>query len=150
MIISFTIPGIPQQQGSKRYVGNGRSIEANKNLGPWREVAISRALQAKPEGRGPTFTGPVLVTAVFYFPRPKGHYGSGRNAHKLRPSAPYWHASAPDLDKLCRATGDILSQSGILQDDRLIVIWSALSQYGDPRVEVEVEALPEQPEQVPA
>jgi Holliday junction resolvase RusA-like endonuclease len=141
-VVSFTIPGIPQQQGSKRYVGRGISIEANKNLQPWREVALSRAWQAKREAGGNTIYQSVKVIATFWFPRPKRHYGTGRNAGRLLDGVPIWHAAAPDLDKLQRALGDMLTQSQLIHDDRLIAIWQASKRYGDePRVDVTVQEL---------
>lgn len=136
-MITFTIPGIPQQQGSKQF-RNGHGYEANKKLGPWRKDALACAADAKGNNEGPLFAGPVEVSLVCYFPRPASHYGTGRNAGVLKPSAPHWHASAPDLDKLQRALGDVLTQSQVVLDDRLIVAWVAHKRYGDPRMLVTV------------
>lgn len=154
MTLTFTIPGVPQQQGSKTFNrSTGFGYEANKNLAPWRKVAISCALDAKHGTEGPLFVGPVAVTLVCYFPRPAAHYGTGRNARQLKPSAPFWHASAPDLDKVQRACGDVLTQAQIVLDDRLIVAWDACKLYGDPRMVVTVvdaaAQLPD-PDEVPA
>jgi Holliday junction resolvase RusA-like endonuclease len=140
--LTFIIPGIPQQQGSKTH-RNGYSFEANKKLKPWRNDALDRALAARPDRSAPTFMRPVTVTMVAYFPRPANHYGTGKNAGKLKPTAPYWHASAPDLDKLQRALGDVLTQSQVILDDRLIVSWNATKLYGEPRLEVTVRPVPE-------
>ena len=52
-----------------------------------------------------------------------------RNAGVLKDSAPGGKATAPDLDKLCRALGDALTQSGVLRDDALIVEWVARKQW---------------------
>ena len=38
----------------------------------------------------------------FRFVRPKSHYGTGRNAKKLKPSAPPHHTQKPDATKLLR------------------------------------------------
>jgi hypothetical protein len=35
--------------------------------------------------------GPLEVRLSFYFPRPKNHYGSGKNAHVLKPGMDVWH-----------------------------------------------------------
>jgi crossover junction endodeoxyribonuclease RusA len=137
--VGFTVYGIPQQQGSKRPIGRGIGIEANKNLKPWRAEALAAAREVKTTD-GPTFAGPVTVTMHAYFPHPKSHYGTGRNADKLKDISG-WYASAPDLDKLQRAVGDVLSQSQLILDDRLIVAWHAYKRYGTPRVEVTVQEL---------
>lgn len=142
--IQFTIPGVPQQQGSKTFNrATGFGYEANKNLAPWRKDAIACATEAKilvvgEDHADAIFTGPVQVTMVAYFPRPGAHYGSGRNAGVLKPSAPTWHMSAPDLDKLQRAVGDVLTQAQIVRDDRLIVSWDASKVYGQPRTVITV------------
>jgi crossover junction endodeoxyribonuclease RusA len=137
--VGFTVYGTPQQQGSKRPIGRGIGIEANKNLKPWRAEALAAAREVKTID-GPMFAGPVTVTMHAYFPHPKSHYGTGRNADKLK-DVSGWYASAPDLDKLQRAVGDVLSQSQLIQDDRLIVAWHAYKRYGTPRVEVTVQEL---------
>ena len=115
----FTALGVPRPQGSKRYVGNGRFIEAS-NVGPWRKAiaeAVERALEAT--GDRSTFSEPVVVWATFYIPRPK-------TVKRLFPSTP------PDLDKLCRALGDAMSvDAKIIQDDSLIIKWFPAKVYAD-------------------
>lgn len=127
-LLTCIIPGTPQQQGSKRSLGAGRPfIEANRNLAPWRADAIAR-LQAEWGGCDP-ITEPVSVDVAFAFARPASHFGVGRNAGVLKASAPRAKATAPDLDKLCRALGDALTQSGVLRDDALIAEWVASKQW---------------------
>lgn len=121
-MLTVTIPGTPQQQGSKRNVGKF-SIEANKNLAPWRADAIHLLQKAMAEQLVQQFTGPVFVTATFAYARPKGHYGTGRNAAVVKDSAPLFKATAPDADKLARALGDALTQAGVVRDDCLIAGW---------------------------
>jgi Holliday junction resolvase RusA-like endonuclease len=135
--VRVTIPGVPQQQGSKKHIGNGRMIEANKKLKPWRDRALECIRAAKNGQEGPLFFGPISVTMIAYFPRPASHYGTGRNAGVLKPGAPFWHSTAPDCDKVQRAVGDALTEAGMILDDRLIVTWDpACKVYGDPRVDL--------------
>jgi Holliday junction resolvase RusA-like endonuclease len=54
------------------------------------------------------FTGPVQLEARFFVQRPKSYYGSGRNAGLLKPSAPLFPTTAPDLSKYVRALEDAL------------------------------------------
>lgn len=129
MTLTCTIPGRPEQQGSKRNLGR-HSIEANPNLAPWRADAIWRLQKAMQEQMVVQFTGPVEVVATFVYARPRSHYGTGKNAGKVKPGAPMWKTSAADLDKLQRAVGDALTQAGVLRDDALIVHWSARKIWG--------------------
>ena len=125
-LLSCTVPGTPQAQGSKRSLGLGRPfIETNKHLAPWRADAIA-SLRAEWGSEGP-YLDAVKVSAVFVYQRPKSHYRTGRNAHLLRDDAPIFKTSAPDLDKLQRALGDALTQAGVLRDDALIVQWGRVS-----------------------
>lgn len=127
----FTAYGTPRPQGSKRYVGNGRFIEAS-DVKPWR-LAIAKAVKEAFEATGDDsiFTEPVIVTATFYLPKPK-------TVRRFLPSV------APDLDKLQRALGDGMSVEtpAALEDDSLIVTWHARKRYAEPgreRVEVEIK-----------
>ena len=129
MTLTCTIPGRPEQQGSKRNLGR-HSIEANPNLAPWRADAIWRLQKAMQEQMVVQFTGPVEVVATFVYARPRSHYGTGKNAGKVKTGAPMWKASAADLDHLQRALGDALTQSGALRDDALIASWVAVKRWG--------------------
>ena len=120
----FRVIGVePAPQGSKRYVGNGRFIEASKKLEPFRK-AIGQAVQDLYESTGDTstFTVPVEVTATFILPKPK-------TVKRL------WPSVAPDTDKLQRALGDSISlekycDPPLVEDDALIVQWHAEKIYG--------------------
>jgi crossover junction endodeoxyribonuclease RusA len=128
-MIRFVVPGIPVQQGSKRHVGNGIMVEAAANLKPWREAIIYAAREHSKELRYPT--GPVNACLYFYFPRPKSHFGTGRNAHVLKDGATEYKATKPDLDKLVRAVLDAITQSGVVwRDDSQVAGLTALKRYG--------------------
>lgn len=114
--VSFTVPGLPQPQGSSRAfvtkAGKAVVTSANPKLRSWRLDVATAARAVWPGG---PYTGPVLLYLDFQFSRPKGHYGSGKNAQVLKASAPVAHTQKPDLDKLTRATLDALK--GILYRD---------------------------------
>lgn len=88
----------------------------------------------------------VLLVAyfTFYLKRPKGHYGSGRNAGVLKDSAPAAPGVRPDVLKLARAAEDALTNV-VYRDDALIideVISKRYAEYGEPeRVIVRIEVL---------
>lgn len=126
-VLMIDIPGKPQHQGSKRLVHRGRiMIDDNPNLLSWRGDAIA-IMQAAYDGE--PLLGPVECWAEFCFARPRSHYGTGRNANVLKPSAPIFHTSKPDSDKLHRALGDALTQAGVVIDDRVISEWRTRKLY---------------------
>lgn len=100
-------------------------VESSERVKPWRrQVAAAYA----DHDFGNMLDGPVSVTVDFYLPRPKAHYGTGRNAGALKPSAPAEHLTMPDLDKLTRAVGDALTRLA-WRDDSQIVAWHAYKHY---------------------
>jgi crossover junction endodeoxyribonuclease RusA len=119
--ITFTVSGMaPAPQGSKRHVGGGVMVESCKTVKPWRVMVAQAAVAA-----GVTLIrGPVSMSCVFLFVRPKGHYG----AKGLKASAPRWHSVKPDASKLIRSTEDALS--GVLfEDDARVVSTTGLKRY---------------------
>lgn len=127
-----TVIGTPVAQGSKvanRHAPGVRDSNA-KTLKPWRaEVAGCVAEEMSATG-WTTLDAPAQVLLTFLHERPASHYGTGRNAGVLKPSAPCWKATAPDVDKLARAILDALTTSRALRDDarvaRLVVedLWA--------------------------
>jgi crossover junction endodeoxyribonuclease RusA len=116
--VYFVVPGLPATQGSKRYVGNGRMIEADKRLPTYR--ADLRAAALAELGDQELFEGACRVSIDIDLVRPASHYGTGRNAQKLKPSAPAKPIAKPDVDKIARAVLDALT--GVLwRDDAQVV-----------------------------
>lgn len=112
----------PAPQGSKRWMPNGVMIESCKNVKPWRYLVQQAAIATN----HPTITGPVSLSIVFLFNRPKSHFNTKGN---LKPSAPTYHSVKPDGSKLLRSTEDALVDSGILQDDARIAMSSYTKRY---------------------
>jgi Holliday junction resolvase RusA-like endonuclease len=132
-MIAFTVPGVPIPQGSKTRWGT----EDNPHTRGWRASVAEHAARLGV----PVLSGPVSVTVVFTFPRPKAHYRKGKHADELRESAPTWHSSVPDLDKLCRAIGDALA-GVVIRNDSQIAAWHVSKLYGSPpRADVLIEPL---------
>jgi Holliday junction resolvase RusA-like endonuclease len=128
--IQVWVPGVPQPGGSKRGFYNprlGRVIitDANAKVKPWR-ASVS---QAASEVVSEMLEGPLRVRFDFVFPRPKGHFGSGKNATVLKRNAPQYPVVKPDATKVIRSTEDALK--GILwRDDSQIVTQAATKRYG--------------------
>ncbi len=131
-MISFFVPGIPAPGGSKiagfsSKTGRGFVRPASKKTKPWMAVVSFYAQQYY---KGEILTGPLRLSMTFFMPRPKSHYGTGRNAGVLKLTAPYWHTSMPDRTKLLRSTEDALK--GIVwKDDSQVCAGPVEKQYGE-------------------
>lgn len=125
---TFYVPGLPQPQGSARaFVVKGRAVVTSDNpkMKSWRMDVKTVAYQ-----ECTLLEGPVQIDAGFYLPRPKSHYGTGRNAAVLKESAPALVSSKPDIDKLSRALLDALT--GIAyRDDAQVVRLSVVKRYAE-------------------
>jgi len=115
---SFWVQGHPMPQGSKRHVGKGIMVEVS-NVKPWRD---SIAWEARNAIKTPLLDG-IWLKLVFQFKRPKGHYGTGKNAGVLKERFRLAdHTTRPDLDKLCRAVGDALTGIAYRDDSQVVVL----------------------------
>jgi len=122
------VSGTPAPQGSKRHVGNGVMVESSAKVKPWRQDVKHAAMEVLPQPWSPLL-GPVRLVARFYLTRPKGHYGTGRNAGVVKASAPEWPAVKPDVDKLLRSTMDALGEAGVWRDDSQVVVTDMSKSY---------------------
>ena len=136
---SFFVPGKPEPGGSKKGYARGKHVsivDANPKAAPWKARVALAASQAY---EGEPLTGALHVVFEFVVTRPRGHFGSGKNADKIKESAPAFPASKPDTLKLTRSTEDACT--GILwKDDALIVTQLATKRYGPcPGVKITVQ-----------
>lgn len=119
--VSFRVIGDPKGQGSKSaFVVNGRAVmkeSGEKELRPWRNAIRDAAKAALAEHGEGCLVGPVAVRAVWRLNLP-----ISRPAH-VRQFGSCPCAVSPDLDKLQRALGDALTQSGLIEDDARIARW---------------------------
>jgi Holliday junction resolvase RusA-like endonuclease len=141
-MLAFSCPGVPAPQGSKkavrhRHTGRIMLLESSKRLHPWRESVAAAARAFRPAQEA-LLEGPLIVDVVFSMPRPKSHY---RASGELKPSAPRWPSSKPDVDKLVRAVLDSLT-GVVWRDDSQVVELRAVKQYGEPGVSVSVDTVP--------
>lgn len=153
MELSFVVLGHAQPAGSKRAfaikrggvaTGQVAVTDANERSKPWQaevKAAAAEAMWDEDYTLYDQWTGPLLLSLTFHVLRPKGHYGTGRNAGTVKASAPLWPKSKPDVSKLVRGVEDAMT--GIVYvDDAQIVQQYAEKRYGFPeRVEVVVRSL---------
>jgi Holliday junction resolvase RusA-like endonuclease len=133
MTIEFFVPGIPKPAGSKRGFYNPRLkrviiTDDNRKSKDW--ITVVAQIAAEHQQGKPVLDGPLAARFDFVFPRPKGHYGSGKNATVLKPSAPPFPDVKPDATKVLRATEDALK--GLLwRDDSQVVTQMVTKRYGE-------------------
>lgn len=140
-MISFFVPGTPVAKGSAKafYNRNARKIvtmqDNRDKQKPWASM-ISYCAQ---EAGCAISQGAIRIGLQFVMPRPKAHYGTGKNASILKGSAPVRHTSKPDLDKLIRCVKDALT--GVAwKDDSQVCEVEAGKKYGEPTgVEIEIK-----------
>jgi Holliday junction resolvase RusA-like endonuclease len=145
--VAFTVFGVAAPAGSKRGFVNRRTgrvilTDDSKRSRPWKADVTAAAIDAMSNDDGridPPMDGPLLLEVTFWVARPKGHYGTGRNADRVKPAAPAHPAVKPDLLKLARAVEDALTAI-VYKDDAQIVAETLQKAYtsGQPRTEVRV------------
>lgn len=141
MSITFFVPGYPKPQGSKRGIihrstGKVVMVESCDQVKNWRSVVALHAAQHRPEK---LMNGVITIRLTFWLPRPRSHYGTGKNAHLLKPNAPQYpigHKSG-DVDKLIRSILDAIT-GVIIADDSHVVRVMAMKMYGDGEVGVHI------------
>ena len=122
------IPGEPIPQGSHSVNRRtGHLFDANSRLKAWRKEAGTALDQYIGTwfGAWEPWDGPLHVDVTFYLPKP-------RTVTRELPRV------KPDLDKLQRALGDMLTIAGIITDDARITRWSPRKRYGDPSTVIHV------------
>ena len=142
-VVAFVVDGTPAPQGSKTIArnaaGKAHVRESSRKLEPWRDAVALRAREAM-AGR-PPLAAAVELDVAFVFARPPSQYGTGRNAGRLKPSAPIYRDKQPDLDKLVRAVGDALTGIVVVDDARIVEL-RARKFYGSPAAHIAVRVLP--------
>jgi Holliday junction resolvase RusA-like endonuclease len=141
--IRFFVPGLPQSRGSKRAFpfkkkNGGLGVSVSDNNPKSKDWMASISHEADDAMNGARFVGPIGLRLTFTMPRPKSHYGTGKNASVLKPTAPKYHTSKPDRGKLARAVEDALTQI-VYVDDSQVCCGPIEKVYGDrPGVEIEI------------
>lgn len=111
--VHITVLGRARPAGSKKAFRSYVTAD-NPYVEAWMQEVRSAASKVM-DGR-PLLEGALRLTCHFYFARPKGHYGTGKNRDKLKASSPEYMTGTPDLTKLVRAVEDALSHTVWLDD----------------------------------
>ena len=127
----FSVNGIPKPAGSKTafaikkggvYTGRTVVMDACKKTKSWQATVKA---EAKKHAPATPAVGPIGVELTFWLPRPKSHFGTGKNSNIRKASAPEWHTGKPDVLKLARAVEDAMT--GIIYVDDAQIIQEEIS-----------------------
>jgi Holliday junction resolvase RusA-like endonuclease len=128
--VSLSVTGNPASQGSHAIM-YGRIVQVNSSKHKaWRKAIVQEAIATLPDDWKP-IDEPCELIVNFYLPKPK-------TVDRQLPSV------SPDLDKLIRAVGDSLTDSGVVTDDSRIVRISARKLYAEgiePGATIQVKTL---------
>jgi Holliday junction resolvase RusA-like endonuclease len=128
--VSLSVTGNPASQGSHAIM-YGRIVQVNSSKHKaWRKAIVQEAIATLPHDWQP-IDEPCELIVNFYLPKPK-------TVDRQLPSV------SPDLDKLIRAVGDSLTDSGVVTDDSRIVRISARKLYAEgiePGASIQVKTL---------
>jgi len=134
----FIINGIPKPLKRHRHTRNGRTYDPSKKD---KQDLLYQVMQFAPKEPS---AAPLRIIIVFYMPRPKYHFRTGKFKHLLKPNQPIQHSKIPDLDNLVKFVCDALN--GVFyKDDSQISQLKAEKLYTDvgekPRTEVHIEQI---------
>jgi Holliday junction resolvase RusA-like endonuclease len=137
LLLEFFVPGHPAPGGSKRgfFIKKLNRVAITDAGGArtknWRASVVQAAAAAmEAKGLSTIVEGPLATEIIFYMPRPKSHFRTGKNAGQLRIDAPLFHTPKPDYIKLTRSTEDALTDAGVWRDDSLVSRGWAEKRYG--------------------
>ena len=124
--LKFIVKGKPAPKGSWSPItvrGRTRLVPSNKNSKPYEQKVEKECIMAIAEAGGikqEVFdTYACIVNVLFEFPRPKSHFGTGKNASKLKESAAVHHTVMPDKDKLTRNILDAMQGVAYKNDSQV-------------------------------
>lgn len=139
-MVVLEVTGVPAPKGSGRAMliaGRARHVPSGSSanqraLRAWDKAVKAAAQELDQRSQLTAFPAetPLRVSIAFRFARPDCHFGTGRNADKLKPSAPARPMGKPDVDKLARATLDSLTGI-VFYDDSRIVELTASKEYAE-------------------
>ena len=146
--ISLFIPGDPIAKARPRFVRAGEHVRtySTQHTVEGRFMwDVLYQLDQLPFYKKEPFEGALSLHMGFFFKRPKGHYGSGKNAGVLKKSAPRHHTVKIDVDNAIKFVMDCFNQIIYLDDKQVVEVY-AIKRYvegvGRAGTEVVIESYP--------
>jgi len=138
-MLKIKIPGEPIAKKRPRFARRGKFVTTYNDQQTEEGKFIQQALFQI--GKKEPLREPILIDMDFYKSRPKSHYGTGRNAGKIKKSSPRWPITKPDIDNYIKFVLDCLN--GVAwTDDSLVVLTKAGKFYSEkPRTEISISLI---------
>ncbi len=134
-MITITIPGKPIAKKRPRFARKGKFVKTYNE----QETEESRFLwEVKSQITECISDEPISIDCHFYMPRPKNHYGTGRNAGKLKKDAPIFHIKKPDLDNLVKFVLDCLNGVAWKDDSQIYNLTATKIYTKEPKTVIEI------------
>ena len=137
LLIDIKIPGIPVPKARPRVTRNG-TYDSQSEIKRGVQWEIKKRLPAEYQ-----VSDKALVWTVdAYFPRPNGHYGTGKNSDRVKPSAPQYHRVKPDHDNIQKFYLDCMNKIVFVDDSQVVGIrdcakyWINKNQQGYVRIRI--------------
>jgi len=136
--MKLKILGVPKPQPRHRHFQRGKFKGTYDPAKGDKQSFLYLVLEQAPSA---PLDEPLRVDIDFFFPRPKGHYGTGKNSGVLKATAPTNHISRPDIDNLRKFVMDAMNKV-FWRDDSIICEGHTRKIYSDmPRTEIEISTL---------
>ena len=137
-MIEFEVLGIPKAQPRTKIARHGAFVRAYDPAG---KDKTNLAAEIKRHAPATPIDKPIAVKIYFFMPRPKSHFGTGKNSGKIKDNAPEWCSVKPDLDNMIKYITDTMN--GIFYRDDALIFWIIASKrYGlTPKTTVKIDTL---------
>lgn len=99
--LTLWIPGVPIAQPRQKQAKHGKNYTPAKH--PVNTFKASLSLAVANQWQGGLWEGPIKLTIVAWFPRPKS------KQWKTKAQTAYWHTGRPDGDNILKAVQDALT-----------------------------------------
>jgi Holliday junction resolvase RusA-like endonuclease len=133
--ISFTVPGDPKALKRHRTTKSGHNYDPSAGD---KADFMDKALRYRPDA---PWEGPIRLTIICYFLRPKSHYKTGRKAGSIKQNVPCFHYQKPDLSNILKFIEDAFN-SIFWRDDAQICDSHVIKQWSTtPKIEIHMEKI---------
>ena len=141
-MIEFVITGKPIAKKRPRFARRGSFVTTYSDQETEESKVMAQILSQLGKDWTP-IEDAVALEIIFHMPYLQGHYGTGRNSHRLKPGAPYYHAAKPDLDNLLKFYLDAMNEIVFRDDNRVVRISSFKLWSKDPQTIIRVKKMAE-------